>query len=373
MNNTVRIIINIVIGLIILALAAFVAMKLVGNKKGVKPQAEKMVASVYVKEVKNTRVPIIIPAHGNLTAVNKVELYAEVQGVFLNSSKTFKTGQVYRKGDLLLGIDAGEYKATLVAQKSALQALITSSISDLKFDYPEAYPNWLAYLQSFDLKKPLAPLPEPLSKQENFYIAGKNIITSYYNIKNMEERLQKYSIRAGFDGVLTEALVNPGTLVRTGQKLGEFIDPSVYELEVLLGKAYADLLEVGKVVKLHNPEQTNTWKGKVARINSKVDPTTQSVQVFIRVSGDTLKEGMYLEASVEAREEPSAIELSRSLISDTHEVMVVENDQLKMKKVTPVYFGDKTVVIKGLPDGTILLSKPVMGAYEGMAVKIITD
>ncbi|MEP4535219.1 MAG: HlyD family efflux transporter periplasmic adaptor subunit [Cyclobacteriaceae bacterium] len=373
MKDSTRIIINIVIGLIVLALAIFIAIRLINNKKGVKPQAEKSVASVYVEQVENTNIPIIIPAHGNLAAVNKVELYAEVQGVFLNSSKTFKTGQAYRKGDLLLGIDAGEYQASLVAQKSALQALITSSISDLKFDYPEAYPNWLEYLDSFDLNKTLAPLPEALSKQESFYIAGKNIITTYYNIKNMEERLQKYSMRAGFDGVLTEALVNPGTLVRTGQKLGEYIDPSVYELEVSLGKTYADLLEIGKEVNLHNAEQTSTWVGKVARINSKVDPSTQSVLVYIRVSGNMLKEGMYLEANIEAREEPMAIEISRSLISDKNEIMMVEDEQLNMKEVTPVYFGDKTVVIKGLPDGTVMLSKPVMGAYEGMAVKIIED
>lgn len=373
MKESTRIIINIAIGLVVLALAIFVAIRLINSKESVKSVAEKAVASVYVDKVENTRIPITVPAHGNLTAVNKVELYAEVQGVFQKSSKTFKAGQAYRKGDLLLGIDAGEYQASLVAQKSTLQALITSSIADLKFDYPEAYPNWLAYLESFDLKKPLAPLPESLSRQEGFYIAGKNIITTYYNIKNMEERLQKYSIRAGFDGVLTEALVNPGTLVRTGQKLGEYIDPSVYELEVSLSKAYADLLEVGKAVNLHIAEQTNTWEGKVTRINSKVDPTTQSVQVFIRVSGNSLKEGMFLEASVEAREEPSAIEISRSLISDKNEIMVVEDDQLKVKKVTPVYFGDKTVVIKGLPDGTIMLSKPVMGAHEGMAVKIIKD
>ncbi|MEP0366716.1 MAG: HlyD family efflux transporter periplasmic adaptor subunit [Cyclobacteriaceae bacterium] len=373
MKNTVRTIINISIGVIVLGVAIFVATRLIKSKKSVKPVAEKAVASVYVEKVKNTTVPIIVPAHGNLTAVNKVELYAEVQGVFQNSSKTFKAGQAYRKGDVLIGIDAGEYNASIVAQKSALQALITSSISDLKFDYPDSYPNWLAYLESFDLNKPLKALPKPLSKQEEFYINGKNIVTTYYNIKNMEERLQKYTIRAGFDGVLTEALVNPGTLVRTGQKLGEYIDPSVYELEVSLSKAYADLLEVGKEVNLHIAEQANTWVGKVARINSKVDPTTQSVQVFIRVSGDTLKEGMYLEASVEAREEPSAIEISRSLISDNNEIMVVEDDQLKMKEVTPVYFADKTVVIKGLPDGTVMLSKPVMGAYEGMAVKIIKD
>lgn len=356
-----------------LAASIFVARRLIDNKKGVKPEVAKAIASVYVDTVSNTTIPIVVPAHGNLTAVNKVELYAEVQGVFLRSSKAFKAGQMYRKGDILLEIDAAEYKASLVAQKSGLQALITSIISDLKFDYPKSYPNWLRYLESFDLNKPLVPLPEPLSKQENFYIAGKNIVTTFYNIKNMEERLQKYTMRAAFDGVLTDALVSLGTLVRSGQKLGEYIDPTVYELEVSLSKTFSDLLEVGKKVDLHNAEKTLSWVGEVARINSKVDPSTQSVQVFIRVSGSSLKEGMYMEARVQAREEPLAIETSRNLISDKNEIMIVEDNQLKMLVVKPTYFGDKTVVITGVPDGTVMLSKPIMGAYESMAVKIIQD
>ena len=35
----------------------------------------------------------------------------------------------------------------------------------------------------------------------------------------------------------------------------------------------------------------------------------------------------------------------------------------------PVYFSDTKAVLKGIPDGTIMLSKSVPGAYAGMAVK----
>ena len=79
----------------------------------------------------------------------------------------------------------------------------------------------------------------------------------------MEEHYQKFRISAPFTGVLTEANVNPGTLIRTGQKLGEFIDPSVYELEVAVNKSYSELLKVGKEVTLTNIDHTKTWKGKV--------------------------------------------------------------------------------------------------------------
>ena len=68
--------------------------------------------------------------------------------------------------------------------------------------------------------------------------------------------MSKYQIRAPFSGTLTEALVSPGTLVRIGQKLGEFIDPSIYEMEVSINSEFANLLKVGNSVVLSNLEKT---------------------------------------------------------------------------------------------------------------------
>ena len=365
-----RLAINITIGLIVLAGAGYFAKGLIDNKRKPKPRVEKAKITVYVETVKNQTVPIVIPAHGTLTAVHKVELYAEVQGVFLESGKIFKPGQTYRKGDILLKLDGREYHASLVAQKSSLQNLITASLSDMKFDYPDSYVNWEKYLQAFDLNKPVPPLPKPLSQQESFFVTGRNIVTSYYNIKNMEERYRKYTIHAPYDGILTDAVVTRGTLVRSGQKLGEFIDPSVFELDVSISKSYSDLLRLGKNVTLNNINHTNSWEGLVVRINGKVDPSTQSVQVFIQVAGKSLKEGMYLEADLLAKEEPDAIEISRKLLVNNSQVFVVRDSTLSLIEVNPVHFTDKSVVIKGLEDGTTLLARSVMGAYNGMLVEV---
>jgi len=372
-RQKMRTFISIVLGIIAISAAVFFAMGLINSKQRPEPKVEKAVASVYVDTVKNSTVPIIVPAYGNLTAVRKVELYAEVQGVLQESNKVFKPGQTYRKGNTLLKLDSEEYYASLVAQKSGLQNLITASMSDLKFDYQKAYPQWERYLRSFDLNKPVPPLPQPLSQQESFFITGRNIVTTYYNIKNMEERLRKYTIRASFDGILTEALVTPGTLVRSGQKLGEYIDPSAYELEVSISKSNSDLLRIGKKVALNNLDKTSSWTGEVVRVNGKIDLRTQTVQVFIQVVGAELKEGMYLEASLLAIEEPTAIEISRKLLVNNNQVFVVQDDKLSLVEVKLVYINDKNMVIKGLQDGTTILQRPVMGAYEGMAVKIIQD
>ena len=79
---------------------------------------------------------------------------------------------------------------------------------------------------------------------------------------------------------------------------------------------------------------------------------------------------MYLEAALDAREENNAIEISRNLLSEDNQVFIVKDSILDVMDVQPVYFSDKTVVIKGAKEGTLLLKQPVPGAYPGMLVKI---
>jgi hypothetical protein len=171
---------------------------------------------------------------------------------------------------------------------------------------------------------------------------------------------------------LTEALADPGTLVRPGQKLGEFINTGVYELEVAINTAYGDLLGVGKTVVLHNIERTKRWRGKVVRVNSLVDPTSQTIPTFIQLSGEGLKEGMYLEADVTAKEEADTYELNRKLLVENDKLFIVRDSVLDLIQIEPIFFKDDAVVVKGLPDGTALVTKSIPGAYVGMPVKVFT-
>ncbi|EAP87409.1 efflux RND transporter periplasmic adaptor subunit [Croceibacter atlanticus] len=358
----------------VLLIAAFFAMRAIADSKDKEaPKIKKVVKTVFVDTIKNTDVPIIIPANGNLVAKRRVELYAEVQGIFKNSSNLFKAGQEYKRGQTLISIDASEYYASVQSSKSNLYNQITAIMPDLRLDYPDVFPKWEAYLNSFNINETTPKLPEISNDKEKYFINGRGILTTYYNVKNLEQRLGKYRISAPFTGVLTEALVTEGTLIRAGQKLGEFIDTSTYELQVSLNKDYADLLEVGENVELSNINKTKTYKGKVSRVNASIDQATQTVSAFIEVSNNTLKEGMYLQAELEARTIKNAISIDRGLVNDRNEIFTVKDSTLVSLTVNPVYFSDKKAVVKGVPNGEVILSKPVSGAYNGMLVKVVSN
>lgn len=358
-----------VIGVLLIIASFLFAQKLIADKNKPKPVQAKVVKTVFTDTVQNTTIPIVIAANGNLEAKRRLELYSEVQGIFKRGNKLFKPGQEYRAGQTLIKIDAAEYYASVQSSKSNLYNSISAIMPDLRLDFPDIYDKWQNYLNGFDLNKTTPKLPEMTSDKENYFITGRSIVSNYYNVKNLEQRLAKYSITAPFSGTLTEALVTEGTLIRSGQKLGEFIDTSIYEMEVAISKTYASLLKVGESVTLNNLDKTETYTGTVSRVNASIDPTTQTITAYIEVKHENLKEGMYLEANLNAKKESDAIEIDRNLLLESEQIFVVKDSLLDVIDVKPVYFSDTKVVLKNVPNGTVILKKAVPGAYSGMLVK----
>ena len=365
--------INIFLGIALIALAFWlVNVMILKNKRPDRPPV-KIVKTVFIDTIHNSTIPIMIRANGTLVAKNRIELFSEVQGVLQPTSKEFRPGNSYRKGEVILKIRSDEHYANLQAQKSNLYNSITSIMPDIRLDYPEEYAKWEAYLQEFDFDNVTPPLPQTNSEQEKFFISGRNIYTTYYNVKNMEVRQTKYTIRAPYNGILTDAMVNPGALIRPGQKLGEFINPSVYEMEVAINAKYSDLLQIGNTVEVASLDTGMTWNGKIVRVNGSVDQATQTVMAYIELRGKDLKEGIYLEAHLKAKSEENAVEIPRKLLVDNQSLYVLKDSIIDLVPVKPVYYSDESVVIKGLADGTPYVSRMVPGAYPGMVVQVFKE
>lgn len=335
-----------------------------------KPVESVVVTPVSTHTVLNKEVPISLKTSGNLVAKTQVDIFSEVMGVFEKSDHAFKPGTRYKKGDVLMSINSDEIKANLRSQKSGLVNQISLLLPDLKLDYPEAFDKWNTYVNEFDIRQRLQPLPTSTSEREKLFIIGKGLQSTYYNIENLETRLNKHIIRAPFNGVLTDVNINPGAVVRNGQKLAGFISTAVYEMEVNINVTYLDLLKIGKKVQLHNLEQTKQWTGRVTRINGTIDQSTQTIKVYIDVSGRDLREGQYLEADLEVKNLANTYEIDRKLLFEDNKVYVVLDTVLSVVSVNPLFYNETTVVVSGLEDGTQILAAAVPGAHEGMKVTI---
>lgn len=364
-----RKILLIVIGILFLAGAIYTANYLVTKPKEDNTTKQNIYKPIAVESIINTDIPITIKTNGVAEAIQKFELFSEVEGVFEYSSKDFRTGQSYKKGQLLLKINSEEFKANVVSAKSEFFNLLVSIMPDVKIDYANEFNSWQNYLDNFDVQNTLKPIPEP-SKQLKYFITGRGLLSSYFNIKNLESRLNKFTIRAPFDGVLTEAAINPGTLIRPGQRLGEFVDPSVYEVVVALQKSMIPYVKEKDTVLLKSLDGQFSAKGEMSRINAQIDQQTQTIQVFVRTENSEVKEGMYMQVEIQGQTILNAFAINRSLLNNNNEIFVVNDTVLAYKKVNPVYYYEQKAIVKGLNNGDVIMTSNLSSAYPGMLVKV---
>lgn len=364
-----------IVGAVLVVLAAIGGQKYLASKK---PDAPRKGAVTNIKQAETMPVELAsiattLDVEGQLSAFDKVEIYSEIGGMVKSSGRTFKVGTYFPKGSALLKVDDSEARLALLAQKSTLMNAIAQAMPDLKIDYAESFPAWETYLNAFDVEQPIQALPSPKTDQEKRFIATRNLYTQYYNIKSQEERLDKYTLHAPFSGVLTSADVQVGTVIRTGQKLGELMANGNYELVATVPLSDLNYLSNGSRVALTSEDIDGSWDGRVKRISDQIDPGSQTVQVFISVSGKGLREGMYMRGEVASRQVDAAMRIPRDLLVDQKGVYVVQDSLLQLRTVNVIKVEDETVIVTGLTGQEQLLANPLPGAFDGMRVAPIKD
>jgi multidrug efflux pump subunit AcrA (membrane-fusion protein) len=311
---------------------------------------------------------INIAVSGRLKATNRIELFAEVTGILENQD--FNAGQSFSRGQNIASIDDSEYRAQLIAARSTFMGLISQSLADISMDYPAEASKWKNFLQEIKPNQNLPKLPSADNRQLKQFLSGRNILGNYHTIQSQEIRLNKYRISAPYSGTLSETAIDPGTLVRAGQKMGTFVQQGSYELEAAVTRNDLNFLKKGSKVTLKSAELDQEYIGTVSRINSTINPTTQQVSVFLTVRGKDLKEGLYLDAVINAGIAKDAIVVDRNMLRDGQSIYTVseKDSTLRVMTIEVISFSEDKAIIKGIASGVLLPKDQINGAFEGMKV-----
>ncbi|MCB0738929.1 MAG: HlyD family efflux transporter periplasmic adaptor subunit, partial [Bacteroidetes bacterium] len=236
----------------------------------------------------------------------------------------------------------------------------------------EAYPAWNNYTDAFTVTGALKPLPE-IKGKEKYYLSSQGVFNQYYSIKSQEARLAKYTIQAPFTGTVSMAGIKPGTLVRAGQKLGEFINTKTFEIEVSIDLNHLPFAQVGAEVMLSSNQVEGQFVGKVSRISDALDPATQSAKIIVELSEPSLKDGMYLHGYILTKEFENAVALSKAQITEKNTGFLIENGRLKEVPLSPLFVGENEIITAQLKNGDKVLRTLFMGAVNGTRVAVEGD
>lgn len=365
-NNSKKTLIrSIFLGVAVILLGTFISKKLSSPKGPSKTNISFRESSVEVFPSFWDTYQVSLESSGRLKAANRFDVFTEVTGKLNNNS--FREGNKFGAGSDLLVIENREFNAQLNASRSSFLGLLSQLLPDISIDYSDEYDAWNTYTSNISAESPLPDLPSINNQKLKKFLSGRGLLNQYYQIKSQEVRQSKYQIKAPYQGVLTEATIQPGALVRAGQKVGVFVEPGVYELEASIPENQLTYLRAGQKVQL-NSNSRNYW-GKVVRINQVVDAQTQMIKVYIQVKSKELKEGQYMSIKVEGNKVDQSMRIPRKLINNGKLWVVSKTDStlyaqpIKIESIEAEY-----AIISDMDTGLWLVNRPISGAFSGMKI-----
>lgn len=312
-------------------------------------------------------------AFGKVASAQSINLVAEASGKLVQGNVPLKKASQFATHDIIFSIDNTDSKLTLQAQKSDFMNLVAGAMSDFKIDFPESFPAWDAYWQQLDVNKNLPSLPEPKSKKEKAFVSNRKLLSMYYSIKSAEEKLAKYKFIAPYSGSIAELKVEAGTVVTAGTPIGRIIRTDEMEAEIPVKADLISWIKKGMSVNLYSQDKAMHWQGTIVRISDFVDPSSQSVNVFVTVLPNkqfSLLEGLYLTAEFKTASLHNVMELPRKALINNDKVFVVENGKLVLKQVNIHKINNETVFFSGLNAGEMVVNESMVNLTEGADVKL---
>ncbi len=366
----------IILGVFVLIIAA-IFLKISSNAKpGNQHKTEEKQAGsntkfVKVQTIKNDTIPVLVEGYGRVRSATNLTLTAETQGKLLQGAIPFKQGQKFVKGTLLCKIDNTEARMQHQAKKSSFIKLVANVLPEIKIDYPELFDKWNTFYQKLDVKQPLPPLPETNTAKFKTFLASKNILTEYYNLKSEQIRLSKYNIYAPFSGSIKVVKQEIGSYVNPGTPLADIIQSTQLEIPIPIEINDLPLIKPGQKAWVYSENKMQKWEGKVTRIADFVDENTQTLDVYIRITpkkNQPLYNGMYVVAQILSSVVPDAVQVPRRALINNQELNFVEpaDSSLYTKNILSdsiqiIKWNKKTLILKGLKNGEWLITEPLTG------------
>jgi RND family efflux transporter MFP subunit len=383
------------------------------------------VPMVRVMSLAPESIVMTVTAFGTVAPRREVRLSPEVPGRIVTLHPGFAAGGMFKKTDLLVGIDPEPFRLDLQAAQvriSQAQADIRSleqEIKNLEQD-KDLYQAALALAQNeLDRVKRLSA--KDFASQNTLDSAEQQVVSARIQHQGITNRLalaaplmaqkqailamaqtdaqkadlalQKTQIRADFDGFVRVRSARAGEFVNPGQVLGVIFEKDALDVDVkipmeemqwlrldpaggYLPAARVTLANVGVMA-------DQAWEARVARVHAAVDEQTRTLPLTLEIQGllendqapaMNLKPGAFVQCRIFGRHKDQVYTVPRHLLKPGDRLFLATDGHLEIRPVRVLRkVQDMVYIDGGLGPADQIITTPVPGAVEGMALDIRTD
>jgi len=194
----------------------------------------------------------------------------------------------------------------------------------------------------------------------------------------VEKQRDATEVRAPYDGVVSERMVNPGDIVAPGAPLFTVVDPRTMRLEAAVPASDLAAVRVGAPVRFTvTGYPGRSFDGRISSINPAADPQTRQVRLFVRIpnAGQRLVAGLFAEGRVasESREALTVPSLGVDLRGLAPEVVRVRDGVTERVAVTlgaRDELSGRVEITSGLAAGDTVLVGAALGITVGTRLRV---
>lgn len=306
---------------------------------------------VKVATVRRETLTDAVTAVGTLLANESVMIRPEIDGRI--EAIHFQEGQLVRKGDKLVSLDAAEVEAQL-----------TSAIA-------------AANLNRSRLKRSEELFAKKFISAQALDEARENFNQANAREAEVRARLAKTVIRAPFEGVTGLRQVSPGAYAKAGQDIARLEGIGTLKLDFRVPEAYLRQIRTGQSLTVTvDAYAGENFSGTIYAIEPSVDEATRTVLLRARLPnpGVRLKPGMFARVSLVLAQRENALVVPEQAIvprGDGRFVFrVVESKAVLTKVETGLRRPGEVEITSGLEDGQAIVADGQLRLQDGAAVSL---
>lgn len=373
---------------IIIGVAAIVTTLLIVNRPSpdVKPPEER-VTLVEVQIASPQDKPFNVASQGTVEPRTQTTIVAEVSGRVVAVAENYVVGGFFREGDLLLSLDSADYEVQVQQSRANLltaQAQLTQETAQAE----QAKRQWESSGRALADAPPLA-LRTPFLEE-----ARARVLFAEADLARAERQLARTQIRAPYDGLIREKLVDVGQFVGTGTQLMRTFAVDYAEVRLPLTDrdiAFLDLPQPGLANSSNGREKTVSltatvggrplqWNARIVRTDGVVDSSTRVYHAVAQVadpyglrqstSRPALHIGSFVNATLEGIVAHNVVTLPHSAVRNGNQIMIMDEDnRLRVRPVNVLRTDTDYVYInRGIEAGERIIVSPVPVPIDGMRV-----
>jgi RND family efflux transporter MFP subunit len=346
---------HLIVALAIVSILGLSAWKLMSNKEKVEAKVYRPDASQRIG-VRATKVEFRDLSQqtqylGSFAPNRKVEIRPQVGGEVL--SLLIESGQTVKAGQLLAKLD----DAGLRYQLEALKVNLEGAQNDLR--------RYQALVQG------------DATPAVNVEKTELSIRATEAQIKQLEKQIAHTSITAPFAGIVTQKMMEKGSIVGAGTPVATITDISSLKLVVNVPEKAINEFKVGQTIGLYTEVyQGVSFPGKITMVGAEGD-AAHNYQVEVTLSNSKehpLKAGMYGTISTSGQLKEKSLSIPRQALvgsSKQPSVYVVENGKAILRSIEiGATTGEFYQVTKGLKEGDQVVSSGQINLQNGALVTI---